>query len=219
MRCVVGQAKIKYPPHLLDEEIEDFIKGLEKNLERDHLDLETYLKMREMDRETFIEKEVKSAAARRLERSLVLEEFAHRENIEVKSDEVRSIYYSALQQLQQTQETRKAQAKNRRSTEEMANSLAINTVNNIYNQRMMTRLKAIAAGKGDEPEVVEPVEAAIFSETASLPAEELPAVEMQLPAEQPEEEQAAHEEDGLAQEPEQGDADSTPAGETSENEA
>ena len=48
---MVEQATIKYPPHLLDEEVEDFIKGLEKNLERDHLDLETYLKMREMDRD------------------------------------------------------------------------------------------------------------------------------------------------------------------------
>jgi hypothetical protein len=146
--------------------------GLEKNLERDHLDLETYLKMREMDRETFTEKEVKPAATRRLERSLALEEFAHQEDIEVKSEEVRTIYYSALQQLQQTEQTRKAQTKNRRSTQEMANSLAINTVNSIFNQRLTTRLKAIATGKGDEPEAA--LEAAPEGETA---VEEPPVTE------------------------------------------
>ncbi len=60
--------------------------------------------MREMDRETFVETEVKPAATRRLVRSLVLEEFAKSENIEVKNEEIQSIYYAALQQMQQSQE-------------------------------------------------------------------------------------------------------------------
>ena len=47
---------------MLDDEIEEFIAGLQKNLERDHLDLETYLKMREMERDAFVEQEVKPAA-------------------------------------------------------------------------------------------------------------------------------------------------------------
>jgi len=168
INTLVEQSTTKYPPHMLDEEIEDFLHGLEHNLERDHLDLETYLKMREMDRDTFIENEVKPAATRRLERSLVLEEFAHQENIEVKNEEVHSIYNMALQQLQQTQGSLKAPSRNRRSTQEMANSLAINTVNSIFNQRLSSRLKAIATGHGDDVEEAEVVE-------------EQPEGEMQLP--------------------------------------
>ncbi len=134
--------------------------------------------MREMDRETFIENEVKSAATRRLQRSLVLEEFAHQENVEVNNEEVRSIYYTALQQLQQTQQMSKAQSKNKRSTQEMANSLAINTVNSIFNQRLTARLKAIATGHGDEP-VEQPAAEVEFAEPAEAAAEG----EEQLPPE------------------------------------
>ena len=160
---LVGTATIKYPPHLLDEEIEEFIHGVEHNLEHDRLDLETYLKMRQIDRETFINEEVRPAAARRLERSLVLEEFARRENVEVKSDEIRSIYYAALQQMQQSSELKKMQSQNKQSTKEMANSLAVNTVNNIFSQRLMARLKAIAIGKANEP-----VEETVSDLTAEL---------------------------------------------------
>ena len=147
---LVSKATVKYPPHMLDEEIEEFLHGVEHNLERDRLDLETYLKMREMDRETFIESEVKPAATKRLVRSLVLEEFAKREAIEVKSEEIRSVYYAALQQMQQSTELKKLQSKQKQTPREMANSIAMNTVNNIFNQRLMSRLKAIATGKGDE---------------------------------------------------------------------
>ena len=130
---------------------------------------------------------------------------------------------------------RKAQ-KDKRSTQEMANSLAINTVNNIFNQRMMMRLKAIAIGKGDEPEEELPAcgrtarrntvdggcTASGRGTAADQPAvDELPVAE-DLPKaiEQPEaEEQTAGEADVLAQETEHGDEDSSPAGETTENEA
>ncbi len=149
---LISRATVKYPPHMLNEEAEEFLHGVEHNLEHDRLDLDTYLKMREMDRETFIENEVKPAAEKRLIRSLVLEEFARREKIEVKEEEMRSVLYAALQQMQQSPELKKLQAKQKTSPRDMANSIAMNTVNNIFNQRLMSRLKAIATGKGDEPE-------------------------------------------------------------------
>ncbi len=155
---------------MLEEEIENFIHGVEHNLEHDRLDLETYLKMREIDRETFVEKEVKPAASKRLVRSLVLEEFSKREAIEVKSEEIRSIYYAALQQMQQSPELKKLQSKNKQSSREMANSLAMNTVNNIFNQRLMSRLKAIATGKGEE--ISEP------AATATIEGEAKPVEDM-----------------------------------------
>ncbi len=151
IEMLIKDATVKYPPHMLDEEVEQFLHGVEHNLERDRLDLETYLKMREMDRETFIETEVKPAAAKRLVRSLVLEEFARRESVEVKSEEVRSIYYAAMQQMQQSPQTKQMPSKQKQNPQEMANSIAMNTVNRIFNQRLTTRLKAIALGKGDEP--------------------------------------------------------------------
>ena len=177
---LVEQAAIKYPPHMLDEEVEEFLHGLQHNLEHDHMDLETYLKMRDVDRETFIDQEVKPAAVRRLERSLVLEEFARQEQVEVKNEEIRSIYQMAMQQTQQSKELGQLPAKGRQNSQELANSIAVNTVNSIFNQRIMGRLKAIATGKGDEePEAaVELVEAeGAEAEAVAQPEAETDVVE------------------------------------------
>lgn len=162
---LVGKAEVKYPPHMLEEEIHQFIHSVEHNLEHDRLDLETYLKMRDMDRETFIETEVKPAAEKRLVRSLVLEEFARRENINVKNEEIQAIYYSALQQTEQSSELKQIRTRNKQSTQDMANSLAMNTVNNIFNRRLMSRLKALATGVSEEED--ETLEEMIESETAA----------------------------------------------------
>lgn len=181
---IVSKSTIKYPPHLLEEEIEDFLHGVQHSLERDRLDLDTYLKMRQMDRETFIDQEVKPAASRRLERSLVLGEFARREGIEVKDEEIRSIYYAAMQQMQQqSKEIRKLQTRNKQNANDLANSIAASTVNNIFNQRLMDRLKAIATGKADEEPEAESEE--VTAEAAAETPENLetPANEAELPAE------------------------------------
>ena len=163
---LVEQSTVKFPPQMLDSEIEEFLHGVQHNLERDHLDLDTYLKMRELDREGFIEQEVKPAATRRLIRSLVLEEFAKQEKIEVKNEEVRSVFAMVQQQMQQMPQSG-GKGRKRQSDQEMANSLAINTVNNIFNQRLMARLKALASGQEEEAVTTEPetVEAAMMEET------------------------------------------------------
>jgi hypothetical protein len=52
--------------------------------------------------------------------------------------------------MQQSSDLKRLQTKNKQSSREMANSLAMNTVNNIFNRRMMSRLKAIATGQSEE---------------------------------------------------------------------
>ena len=159
---IVDQSTVEYPPHMLEKEIEDFLHGMEHDLEHEHLDLDTYLKMREMDRETFIDVDVKPAAIRRLQRSLILNELARLESVQLNDQEIRSIYQMAMQQMQ-SPEMKKAQAKNKRSAQEMAESLAISTMNSIFNQRLMARIKAIANGEGDK--VDQPI---VIDETTAL---------------------------------------------------
>lgn len=184
--ALVDQATIQFPPHMLDEEVEEFMHNLGHNLERDNLDMETYLKMREMNRDDFVEQEVKPAAKRRLERALVLEEFARSEAVTVSDEETRSVYYAAMQQAQLDK------TKKRRDLEKLANSMAVNAVNNIFNQRLTARLKNIAIGKADEPEVEftqpEMIEAgdAATAETIEAQAEDsapevAPSTEAEMP--------------------------------------
>lgn len=161
---LIAVSTVKYPPHLLEEEIDEFIHRFQHSLERDRLDLETYLKMREMDRETFIETEAKPAAEKRLIQSLVLEEFAKREGIELKDDEIRSVYYAAMQQMQQSTKDNKLSSKQRKSSRDLINSIAMSTVNNIFNKRLMDRLKAIATGEAQLEKEAEAAKADIEAE-------------------------------------------------------
>ncbi len=156
---LVSQATIKYPPALLEEEIQDFIHNIEHDLEHEKLDLETYLKIRGLERDAFIENEVKPAAVRRLERTLVMGEFARAEQVKVSDGEVREIFNIAMMQVRESEELQKAGGKSSRNAQDMATSIATSTVNSIYNQRMLDRLKAIATGKGDE----------VASDEAALP--------------------------------------------------
>lgn len=161
---LIAVSTVKYPPHLLEEEIDEFVHRFQHSLERDRLDLDTYLKMREMDRETFIETEAKPAAEKRLIQSLVLEEFAKREGIELKDDEIRSVYYAALQQMQQSTKDNKLSSKQRKSSRDLINSIAMSTVNNIFNKRLMDRLKAIATGEAQLEKEAEAAKADIEAE-------------------------------------------------------
>ena len=90
---LVDDAEIKYPPAVLEEETRDLIKNFEENLGRQKMDMDAYLKMRELSREDFVEQEVKPAAIKRLERSLVLSEIANAEKIQVDQKELQQFSF------------------------------------------------------------------------------------------------------------------------------
>ncbi len=139
---MVEESTVAYPPHLLDEEVDQFLKSVEHDLSHQNMDLDTYLKLRDLDRETFIKDEVKPAAERRLRRSLVMGQFAELEKVEVTEQETRQIFAMAMQQGEQMG----AQGKQtKKSQQDTAVSLTSSTVNNLFNQRVMDRMKAIAS--------------------------------------------------------------------------
>ena len=80
---LMADAKVEYPPVLLDDEINHMLVHFEQDLSRQKLDLDTYLKTREMTREELIDKEIKPSAELRVKRQLVLEKFAAEENIQI----------------------------------------------------------------------------------------------------------------------------------------
>jgi trigger factor len=165
---LVENATVKYAPPALDEEIEHTISSFEDRLARDRMDLETYLKTREMTREELIEKEVRQVAEQSLKRNLVLEEFAKRESIQISTEEAQMIYNMAQNQARQDPSL-KSLAKGKTSKKDVGESLARRTLNEIFNQRLTSRLRDIATGKADAPEVTieEPT-----ADVVEVPAEE-----------------------------------------------
>ena len=89
---------IKYPPQMLDREIDIFIDQLVNRLAQQKLDMETYLKMRNIDPDA-LRTEIKPQAEERLKRSLVLLEIAKLENIHVENSELESESMRTLDEL------------------------------------------------------------------------------------------------------------------------
>jgi trigger factor len=142
---ILSQAKIAYPPQMLDDEIEHTLKRIQDDLAQQRMDLETYLKTRELEREKFIETEVKPVSIKRLERSLLINEIAQKENLEINEEEFNQMFTETLTGLEYLPEFRKSSKKI--SKERLYNAVATQTATRLMNKNVMDRLKQIATGE------------------------------------------------------------------------
>ncbi len=158
---------------MLDDEIHSVLHTIERDLARQNMDLDTYLKVRQLERDAFIEQEVKPTAVRRLERSLLLDEVARAEKIELDNQELESTFSETLAELQSSgdfENTRKKVGANR-----LANAVAMEAVSRLMNRRVLERLKAIATGQNIEELTAEKTETpADEVETGETPTEAAP---------------------------------------------
>jgi FKBP-type peptidyl-prolyl cis-trans isomerase (trigger factor) len=114
------------------------------------------LKTRNLEKEAFIESEVKPAAIQRLERSLVMDEFTRAEDIkldmskwdEAVNDTARNLSYS----------TDINQLRKKMSRDQLSQAVTYETANRLMNQQIFDRMKDIATGNYTKPVDEKPVE-------------------------------------------------------------
>jgi trigger factor len=150
---ILETATLKYPPQALEEEIEQVIRSIEKDLANQKLDLETYLKLRKTEKEAFIQNEAKPIAIKRLERSLIMDEVSKLENIKVDQKQLETSFNSTLSQLQVSGELPKM--RKRFGDDRLANMVAMETASRLLNRQVLDRLKAIVTGQNIEEAPVE----------------------------------------------------------------
>jgi len=146
---IVSQATIKYPPQVLDHEVEHVLQSLEQDLAQQRMDLDTYLKTRQTDRESFIETEARPVAKRRLERSLVLDELARAENIRVENEELQSAVVQRMMEMQSRGAVDFSKFKSAAARQELTNNIAMDTASRLMSRSTLMRLKAIASGQAE----------------------------------------------------------------------
>jgi hypothetical protein len=95
-------------------------------------------------------------AEKRLIHSLILDKIGELEKIELAQEDMNAAIYSSLQQIQSQPQPKKS-----KSNDQYLNSVAMNAVSQLYNQRILERLKAIATGTLEEEKQVEVEEAPI----------------------------------------------------------
>ena len=85
--AAIEQTTFKYPPEMVDDEVDTLINELQQRLERQGMDIDLYLKSRGIDMKAFRE-EVRPIAEDRIKRALFLVEFGKAEKVEVKPEEL-----------------------------------------------------------------------------------------------------------------------------------
>jgi len=139
-------ATVKFPLFMVDEEIEHILQTLERDLQQQSLDFETYLKLMKTDKEKYIEENVRPAAINRVKNSLIIEQFAKEEKIEVSKEEVDDIVNDTVQMMSNMPNQK---SKKQKVTSDMVNNVAYNAISRLYNQKTLDRMKAMASGESE----------------------------------------------------------------------
>lgn len=177
----IDQATIKYPPQMLEREIDSVIHNLEHRLQEQNLDMELYLKTRDMDMDALRE-EARPVAESRLKQTLVLFELAKAENIEVESEELQNETLRTMSSLTRTMSEKEARQLN---NEAVFSNLVSSIMADMLTQRSIERLRKIASGQLEEEETTAEEEqgAEATNEAVSQTSEEQIVPEV-LPAEE-----------------------------------
>ena len=143
---VVKASEIKYPPQMLDDEIQDVLKNIEEDIAKQNLDLDTYLKLNQREKEEFIEKDVKPAAQKRLEHALVLDEVGRQEKIELDQTELQQEFSRSFMQMQSAPNFRDLQKEF--TTKKLSNMVVMQAATRLMNRRTLEKLKEIVTSEG-----------------------------------------------------------------------
>lgn len=146
LETAVAQATFKYPPEMLEDQINEVIRELSRRLENQGMDMDLYLKTRSMEMEA-LKEEAKPAAESRLKRSLFLYHLAELEKIQINPEELQEESLSTINYLSSTlpeQEARKL------GDEKVYRNLISNIMADMITRKSIERFRAICSGKAEE---------------------------------------------------------------------
>ncbi len=147
---IVKISSIKFPPHYLEEETEHVLNQIQQDLSYQRMDLDTYIKSRQMTREAFIDAEVKPTAEKRLKQSLILDKIALLEKVSFDGPELNLRVSQTMEQIRNMPEFKKK--KNEAKYQEITRNVTLNTATQLLQQNVFELLKRIAAGEAiDQP--------------------------------------------------------------------
>ena len=150
MEMIKEGALIKYPPQVVDHEVEHVMEDLKSRLAGQNLDMAAYLKSREMEEETFVSEEARPIAVKRLERSLVMDKIAKIEKIEVSEEILQSSFQQTWGEYKGDSSFQKLTRGKSQPPKQIMNAVAMESANRAYVQQTLNRLKDIATGQAPE---------------------------------------------------------------------
>jgi len=174
IEAIIADAKISYPPQMLERGIDNVINKLTSDLAQQNLDMDLYLKTRQQDMDGLRE-EVTPVAEERIQKSLTLIELSKAEDIQVEPDELQDATNQTLGQISQSFSDKdfRALMKDKGTTSNIVSNLMFDMVT----ARTSERIRNIARGIPTPPEEEQPTEASEegLDEAGTLPDAEAEA--------------------------------------------
>lgn len=142
-------AVIKYPPQVLDHELEHVMEDVERRLKSQGVEnLEAYYKMINSDKDKFVEEQARPTAIKRLERGLVMDELARAEKVEIDNETLESEFNNTWANLAMNDQEFARRTKNgTKASREIVDAVAMDSANRLLTRRVLDRIKSIATGE------------------------------------------------------------------------
>jgi len=163
---IVDQAVIKFPPQVVEHEMEHVIEAVEEDLSRQKMELDAYLKTIKKEKEVWLEEDIKPVAKKRLERTLVMEEISKLEKIQVKNEDLQQEVSAMIQEMQMQGNVDFKKLEKQLKNERIANNMAMQAASRLVNRKTLDRMKEIATGVAESAPAAEGAP----SETKAKPA-------------------------------------------------
>jgi trigger factor len=150
-RMVEG-AEVKYPPQMLEDELDSMVHDLEHRIAQQNMDMDTYLKTRQMDMQA-LRDEMRPRAEERLKRMLVMMELGKQEDVQVSTEEVQAGTIQTIENLYQNMDPKQIR---KQLNKEAIQNISSSVTTELLMRNTMDRLIAIGKGEGDKaPEPAE----------------------------------------------------------------
>jgi len=173
LKEITEGAEINYPPQMLEHEEEHVLEDIKTRLQNQKMEFETYLKLRETDEATFVEKEVRPVAKERLERSLVVDTLIEQEALKLNQEKLKTTINQVLTEVFYSGNADEMQKE--MGSEAFSRAISMEGVQRTMNDQLMERLKLIATGQ-PIPEDEEPTGVEAESEETGPEEEQAKAV-------------------------------------------
>jgi trigger factor len=142
LEAILAESEVKFPPQMIENEIEGEIKELEARLNSQGMDLEMYLNIQNIDQEELRE-QIKPNAEKRINQGLVIGKISEEEEFDINPEEITGEYQKILDDYFGDDEN--ARQEYMQSGESMA---LLNQVSSQYiTRKTLDFLKAVALGE------------------------------------------------------------------------
>ena len=139
-------ATIKYPPQALTQETGYVLEDLKQRISQGGMEFDAYLKMQDTDLEKFTEEEVLPTAKKRLERGMIFDEIAQKEELEVTSEALNSEFNQTISTLASQGYDFNNVKGGERAQKNIANNIAQQSAAQVMTRITLDRIKDIATG-------------------------------------------------------------------------